>query len=70
MAGTKNSGRPGGNPEITKYSFQTDREEALTAKLSMRISPSLLEELKEHENWQELVREAIAEKLASQETKS
>lgn len=44
--------------------FQTDRDEPLTAKLSVRIAPSMLDELKSQENWQELVRAAIAEKLA------
>lgn len=29
----------------------------------MRIAPSMLQELKSRKNWQELVREAIAEKL-------
>jgi len=44
--------------------FTTDREESLTAKLSMRVTPSMLDELKKQEHWQELVRVAIAEKLA------
>jgi hypothetical protein len=54
---------PKGNPNIKQYGFKTDREESLTAKLSMRVAPSMLDELKKQENWQELVREAIAEKL-------
>jgi hypothetical protein len=57
--------RPGGNPEIKEYGFKTDRPESLTAKLSMRISPSMLAELKKRDEWQELVRQAIAEKLKS-----
>ena len=56
---------PKGNPNIKKYGFKTDRPESLTAKLSMRVAPSMLEELKKKDNWQELVREAIAEKLQS-----
>ncbi|MDJ0724396.1 MAG: hypothetical protein QNJ38_04725 [Prochloraceae cyanobacterium] len=44
--------------------FKTDRDEPLKAKLSMRITQSMLDELKKQENWQELVRNAIAEKLA------
>ena len=63
MPGTKSSGRPGGNPELKKYQFITDRDEPLTAKLSMRVAPSMLEELKKRENWQELVRQAIAAEL-------
>ena len=56
---------PKGNPDIKKYGFKTDRAEPLTAKLSMRVTDSMLAQLKERENWQELVREAIAQKLQS-----
>ena len=63
MPGTKASGRPGGNPELKNYGFKTDRSESLTAKLSMRVAPSMLAELKKKDNWQELVREAIAKAL-------
>ena len=56
---------PTGNPNIKNYGFKTDRVEPLTAKLSMRVTNSMLAKLKEQENWQELVREAIAEKLQS-----
>lgn len=64
MAGTKASGRPGGNPDFgTKYAFQTEREEPLTENVSLRISASMKSQLKQQKNWQELVRQAIAEKL-------
>ena len=56
---------PRGNPKIKEYGFKTDREESLTAKLSVRITPSMLKELRKKDNWQELVRQAIAEKLES-----
>ena len=56
---------PKGNPKIKEYGFKTDREESLTAKLSVRITPSMLKELRKKDNWQELVRKAIAEKLES-----
>jgi hypothetical protein len=56
---------PKGNPNIKEYGFKTGREESLTAKLSMRVAPSMLDELKKKDNWQELVRNAIAEKLQS-----
>lgn len=56
---------PKGNPKIKEYGFKTDREESLTAKLSMRVTPSMLNELRKRDNWQELVRRAIAEKLKS-----
>jgi hypothetical protein len=56
-------GRPGGNPELREHKFTTDRPEPMTAKLSMRIAPSMLAEVQAQENWQEFVREAIAEAL-------
>ena len=56
---------PKGNPTIKEHGFKTDRVESLTAKLSMRVAPSMLDELKKKDNWQELVRQAIAEKLQS-----
>lgn len=56
---------PKGNPKIKEYGFKTDREESLTAKLSVRITPSMLKELRKKDNWQELVRKAIAEKIES-----
>lgn len=56
--------RPGGNPDFSKYQFSTERVESCTAKLSVRIQPSLLAKLQEQENWQDFVREAIASKLS------
>jgi hypothetical protein len=64
MSGTKASGRPGGNPDFgKKYAFQTERKEPLTENLSLRVPARMKSELKCRENWQELVRQAIAEKL-------
>ena len=63
MPGTKTSGRPGGNPDITKYGFKTDRSEPLRENLQLRISASMKEKLKSRENWQEFVREAITKAL-------
>ncbi|AVP91705.1 hypothetical protein FR934_17915 [Synechocystis sp. PCC 6803] len=64
MAGTKSSGRPGGNPDITNFSFTTDRPEPCTAKLTLRLPPTDYEKLRALENWQELVREKIKELIA------
>ena len=63
-------GRPGGNPEIKKYGFkqQYDWDEPCTAKLTLRLPPSQYAKLKELENWQEKLREAIAELLEQQTT--
>ena len=55
--------RPGGNPELVRYQFTTNREEPLIAKLSLRVTPSMLSAIKEQENWQEFVRKALAEAL-------
>ena len=65
MPGTKSSGRPGGNPDIKKYGFKTNRSESCTAQITVRIPPSLKAQLTQKDNWQELVRQAIAEKLQS-----
>lgn len=56
-------GRPGGNPDLKKHQYQTTRDEPLSAKLSMRVTQSMLDELKQYDGWQDLVREAIAAKL-------
>ncbi|MGL4883455.1 hypothetical protein C7B62_08745 [Pleurocapsa sp. CCALA 161] len=65
MPGTKSSGRPGGNPDLKKYSFTTDRDEPLRERLQIRVPASMKQELKAKDNWQEFVRQAIAEKLNS-----
>lgn len=72
MAGTQRSGRPGGNPDLIKYRFTTDRDEACTALLQLRIQPSLFAELKKLDGWQEIAREAIASSVerAAQATKA
>ncbi len=56
------SGRPGGNPDIAKYGFkqQYDWDEPCSAKMSLRMPPTLYEELKTVPEWQEKVRQAIA----------
>jgi hypothetical protein len=63
MPGTKTSGRPGGNPDIKKYGFQTDRDEPLRERLQIRVPVSMKQQLAQQDNWQEFVRDAIAEKL-------
>jgi L-lysine 2,3-aminomutase len=54
------------NPKIDQikaYTFKTQRQESCTAQLNLRVPPSLLSEIKSRDNWQEFVRQAIAEKL-------
>jgi hypothetical protein len=65
MPGTKTSGRPGGNPDLQKYSFTTERDEPLRERLQIRVPASMKKELEAKDNWQEFVRQAIAEKLNS-----
>ncbi|MGK7873484.1 MAG: hypothetical protein AB4426_09265 [Xenococcaceae cyanobacterium] len=61
--------RPGGNPGLEVYKFKTDRKEPLNAKLSIWVAPSMLDRLKSRDNWRDLVRDAIAEKLEKLESK-
>ena len=63
MAGNQNSGRPGGNPELAKFRFTTDRDEPLRERLQIRVPASMKQQLLTHENWQEFVRQAIAKAL-------
>ena len=60
--------RPGGNPALVEHQFTTDREEPCTAKLQVRVPPSMLAELKEYKDWQEIVRQVLAEKLVNLRT--
>lgn len=55
--------RPGGNPDLVEYQFTTDRSEPLLAKLQLRIAKSMKAQIEAIPNWQEFVRDAIAEKL-------
>jgi len=63
-------GRPGGNPEITKFSFQQkyDWGESCTAKITLRLPPSLDEKLKNIDSWQEFARQAIAKAIEESES--
>jgi hypothetical protein len=63
MPGTKASGGPGGNPDLKKYCFTTERDEPLRERLQIRVPASMKKELEARDNWQEFVRIAIAEKL-------
>lgn len=63
MAGTKASGRPGGNPDIKEYGFKTARKEPLSEQVNIRLGKSMSTKLKALDNWQEIVRKAIEEKL-------
>ena len=59
---------PKGNPEIVKYSFKQKYEwdEPCSAKMTLRLPPSLYEQLKQVPDWQEEVRQAIASLVKSE----
>jgi hypothetical protein len=62
-------GRPGGNPDFgMKYTLTTDRAEPLLETFTIRLPKSTKARLKQMEDAQEFVREAIAEKLAQLES--
>ncbi|RCJ42273.1 hypothetical protein A6770_08675 [Nostoc minutum NIES-26] len=50
-------------PYLKKHQFTTDREEPLTAKITLRLPPSMLEKLKSLDNYPEFVRQAIWDAL-------
>jgi hypothetical protein len=60
MAGT---GRPGGNPDLVKHQFTTDREEPCSERIQIRLPRSLKERIQEIPNWPEWARITLAEKL-------
>lgn len=45
--------------------FKTERPESCTASLNVRVPPSLLEKVKQKPQWQEYIRNLIAEDLNS-----
>lgn len=55
-----------GNPNLYKSGFKTDKKEACTANLSMRMPPSLLNKLREKENYQDFVRETLKKALEAE----
>jgi hypothetical protein len=60
-------GRPGGNPELKKYQFpqKHDWDEPCTERMQIRMPPSMKAAIKagKIEDWQEVARKAIAERI-------
>lgn len=54
-----------GNPDIhlNPQTFKTDRAEPLAELLQLRVTASMKATLKDMDDWQEFVRQAIADKL-------
>ena len=53
---------PNPSPETR---FKTNRSEPLNSKVTVRVTDSMLEQLKQQDNYREFIRQAIAEKLQS-----
>lgn len=64
MAGTKSSGRPGGNPDLVKYQFEAGQAESHTHLLALRITASDYEKIKALPDWQDKVRQSIKALIA------
>lgn len=59
-------GRPGGNPELgKKYKFDYGNEEKHSEVLTIRVTPSMMSEIKQigGESFRDFCRDAIAEAL-------
>ena len=58
-------GRPGGNPELEKFQFATNKDEGdrLKKHIQLRISENMANQLEKVKNKQEFIRQAIQEKL-------
>lgn len=59
-------GRPGGNPEFgTKFKFDYGNEEKKTEALTIRVTPSFLQEIKDTagDRYRDFCRDAIVEKM-------
>ena len=57
--------RPGGNPDLIKYQFTTERSEGLSEQVTIRVGKTMKQLLIEKRipNWQEVCRQALAKAL-------
>lgn len=62
-------GRPGGNPDLKKHQFKTERKYPLTESMTIKFDRPTKEALTSGKlpNWREIAREAVAKALAEQE---
>ncbi|MDJ0594413.1 MAG: hypothetical protein QNJ72_31300 [Pleurocapsa sp. MO_226.B13] len=58
--------RPGGNPNLYKHGFKTEREEPCSEQVNLRVPLSLKNKLKQKKNWQEFVRQTLIKALDSE----
>ena len=57
-----------GNYELYKHGFKSDKEEAYTAQISIRIPPTFKERLVKIPDWRNRVRELIFEFVEEEES--
>lgn len=57
--------RPGGNPNIQKHGFKTDRERPLVEKMTLRMDEEMKAAIKSGilPDWQEIARKALEKAL-------
>ena len=62
-------GRPGGNPDLEKHQFKTERKYPLTESMTIKFDRPTKEALTSGKlpNWREIAREAIAKALEEKE---
>jgi hypothetical protein len=59
--------RKGGNPDIIKHGFTTDREEPLTKQMQLRVTETMWQQLQTQSDWREFVRQAITDAIVKSE---
>lgn len=52
--------RKGGNPDLREHCFKSDRDEPLNSNLCLKVSASLLADLRAIDGWQDKLRESAA----------
>jgi hypothetical protein len=58
-------GRPGGNPDLKKYGFKTDKPVPCYAQISLRITQEQKDKLYAIPGWTDLLRQKIDEIIAT-----
>lgn len=56
-------GRPGGNPDLQKFQFTTDKDEPCTTLLQLKVPQSLKDAIAQKPNWQDWVRKLLADNV-------
>jgi hypothetical protein len=56
-------GRPGGNPDLVKHQYTTERAEPCSDRIQIRMPSSLVERIKSIPDWPEWARKTLAENI-------